>query len=197
MTKKILLSGRKRTSELTQNHAVDTKKEELLHLKSEVLQAASIALSEAKEVVAEALATAEAVAKVEAKVELPFVAAERLTPSKPITAPKPTPVREPTLEEDVASFVSQMQQLYATLEKAGSRHRHQYTIQARLDQILQEIKRAVQHRAWHNHSRGVNDATNMARCQEFVDQVRIRLKRVGIVLNSLRVHPAKVEWYKR
>ncbi len=90
-------------------------------------------------------------------------------------------------QDEVRHLVASLQALYADISSRGDHNRLQFNRQIQHDMIIAEIRQAMQKKSRDCVQRGYNEARIKTICQAFLDDVRVGLNSVGIIINPLYV----------
>ena len=102
-------------------------------------------------------------------------------------APQPKAKKASLSTIDAKQVAKGLFKQYQKLEAAGTPNRLQYSRQQMQTHLLAEIKKAMLDFAHSNHA--LPPAENQKRCQLFVNEVVLSLKKYGVTLNPLKVIP--------
>ena len=90
-------------------------------------------------------------------------------------------------QDEVRRLVANLQALYADISSRGDYNRLQFSRQIQHDMLIAEIRQAMQKKSRDCAKQGYTEERIKTICQAFLDDVRIGLNSVGIVINPLYV----------
>lgn len=90
-------------------------------------------------------------------------------------------------QDEVRCLVASLQALYADISSRGDHNRLQFSRQIQHDMIIAEIRQAMQKRSNECAQQGYPQDRIKMICQAFLDDVRMGLNSVGIIINPLYV----------
>jgi len=90
-------------------------------------------------------------------------------------------------QDEVHRLVVSLQALYDEIASRGDHNRLQFSRQIQHDMIIAEIRQAMQKKSHNCVQQGYGEERVKTICQAFLDDVRVGLTGVGIIINPLHV----------